>query len=33
MKAPLLSLANGDNNFPFCKIINGAYRNSADCGA
>lgn len=29
----LLSVANGDNNFPFCKIVNGTYLNSADCGA
>ena len=29
----LLSVANGDNNFPFCKIVNGSSVNSADCGA
>jgi hypothetical protein len=29
----LLSVANGDNNFPFCKIVNGSKVNSADCGA
>jgi hypothetical protein len=29
----LLSVANGDNNFPFCKRVNGSYVNSADCGA
>ena len=29
----LLSIANGDNNFPFCKIVNGSKVNSADCGA
>jgi hypothetical protein len=29
----LLSVANGDNNFPFCKIVNGNRVNSADCGA
>jgi hypothetical protein len=28
-----LSIANGDNGFPFCKRVNGAYLNSADCGA
>jgi hypothetical protein len=29
----LLSVANGDNGFPFCKIVNGGKVNSADCGA
>lgn len=29
----LLTVANGDTGFPFCKIINGNYLNSADCGA
>jgi len=29
----LLSVANGDNGFPFCKIVNGSKVNSADCGA
>jgi hypothetical protein len=29
----LLSVANGDNQFPFCKMVNGSYLNSADCGA
>lgn len=29
----LFSMANGDNNFPFCKMVNGSYVNSADCGA
>lgn len=29
----LLSVANGDNGFPFCKRVNGDYVNSADCGA
>jgi hypothetical protein len=29
----LLSVANGDTNFPFCKRVNGNYVNSADCGA
>ena len=29
----LLSVANGDNGFPFCKIVNGSGVNSADCGA
>lgn len=29
----LLSVANGDNGFPFCKVVNGSYANSADCGA
>jgi hypothetical protein len=29
----LLSVANGDTNFPFCKRVNGDYANSADCGA
>jgi hypothetical protein len=29
----LLTVANGDTNFPFCKIVNGGYVNSADCGA
>jgi hypothetical protein len=28
-----LSIAGGDNNFPFCKIVNGTKANSADCGA
>lgn len=28
-----LSVANGDNNFPFCKMVDGAYLNSANCGA
>ncbi len=28
-----LSVANGDNGFPFCKIVNGSKVNSADCGA
>jgi hypothetical protein len=29
----LLSVANGDQNFPFCKVVNGSYVNSADCAA
>ena len=29
----LLSVANGDNNFPLCKWVDGSYLNSADCGA
>jgi hypothetical protein len=29
----LLSVAGGDNGFPFCKVVNGGYANSADCGA
>ncbi len=29
----LLSVANGDNGFPFCKRVNGSYVNPADCGA
>ncbi|AFM19622.1 hypothetical protein Mycch_4929 [Mycolicibacterium chubuense NBB4] len=28
-----LSIANGDNGFAFCKIVNGGYANSDDCGA
>jgi hypothetical protein len=28
-----LSIANGDNGFPFCKIVNGSKANNADCGA
>ncbi|MGA9678278.1 MAG: hypothetical protein WBR28_24485 [Mycobacterium sp.] len=28
-----LSIAGGDNNFPFCKRVDGGYANSADCGA
>ncbi len=28
-----LSVAGGDNGFPFCKIVDGSYVNSADCGA
>ena len=28
-----LSIANGDNGFPFCKIDNSSYVNTADCGA
>jgi hypothetical protein len=28
-----LSIANGDNGFPFCKIVNGSKVNSVDCGA
>jgi hypothetical protein len=28
-----LSIAGGDNGFPFCKVVNGGYANSADCGA
>jgi hypothetical protein len=28
-----LSIAGGDNGFPFCKIVNGSPANSADCGA
>ena len=27
------SAGGGDNNFPFCKIVNGTKVNSADCGA
>jgi hypothetical protein len=27
------SAGGGDNNFPFCKIVNGAKVNSDDCGA
>ena len=27
------SAGGGDNNFPFCKVVNGGYANSADCGA
>jgi hypothetical protein len=29
----LLSVAGADNSFPFCKMVNGTYANSADCGA
>lgn len=29
----LFSWANGDEGFPFCKVANGSYLNSADCGA
>ena len=29
----LLSVAGADNSFPFCKMVNGTYVNSADCGA
>jgi hypothetical protein len=28
-----LSIAGGDNNFPFCKIVNGRYVNDENCGA
>ncbi len=28
-----LSIANGDNGFPFCKIVNGSKVNPDDCGA
>lgn len=28
----LLSVANGDTGFPFCKVVNGNKLNSADCG-
>ncbi len=28
-----LSVANGDNGFPFCKIVSGSYVNPDDCGA
>ncbi|HEX4558912.1 MAG TPA: hypothetical protein VH166_06940 [Mycobacterium sp.] len=29
----LFSMGGGDQSFPFCKVVNGAYANSADCGA
>jgi hypothetical protein len=29
----LLSVAGGDNGFPFCTIVNGSKVNSDDCGA
>ncbi len=29
----LLYVANGDQGFPFCEIVNGSKVNSADCGA
>ena len=29
----LFSVANGDNNFPSCKVVGDGYANSADCGA
>jgi hypothetical protein len=29
----LVSVANGDQQFPFCKWVNGSYLNSSDCGA
>ncbi len=29
----LLTVTGGDNGFPFCKMVNGSYVNSADCGA
>ena len=29
----LLTVSGGDNQFPFCKMVNGSYLNSADCGA
>lgn len=29
----LFSAGGGDNNFPFCKMVNGSSVNSADCGA
>jgi hypothetical protein len=28
-----LSVAGGDNGFPFCKMVNGSSLNSFDCGA
>ena len=28
----LLSIANGDQQFPFCKMVSGTYLNSSDCG-
>jgi hypothetical protein len=28
-----LSVANGDQGFPFCKVVNGSDLNSYDCGA
>ncbi|WP_454792611.1 hypothetical protein [Mycolicibacterium lutetiense] len=29
----LLSFANGDEQFPFCKWVNGSYPNNSECGA
>jgi hypothetical protein len=29
----LFSMGGGDQNFPFCKVVNGSNANSADCGA
>jgi len=32
-KGLLWSIANGDQQFPFCKMVNGSYANQFDCGA